>query len=212
MFSSRDRPAKPSKHVNNTSLSNGISSPGKQASEAPHTEAVASANAQRVVENSRPKNVRTPSHHTMKNDTYGNTGSLNADITILVKSTTEVSTKYETQFKTMAHVQELTGDSVESVLDFIAADRLRRVPHRGSRWDRILRLAEHFAIRISLFQDAVGTMFSNSEEAARMIFASCRALLKAGQPNLRPCFMLTIFRWALARPTFLTQHLGFCSR
>lgn len=178
MFASRDRPAKANKNASEVSLSNGL--PGKQVNEVPHTNGVASTATQQNAEVSRPQNLRTVTHHTAKNDAVDTAQESNPDINILVKSTREVSTKYESQLRTVINIQELTGNSVKSVLDFIAADRLRRVPHSGSRWDRILRLAEHFAIRISLYQDAVGRMFPGSSDAAGMIWGSCGELLKVG--------------------------------
>ena len=104
------------------------------------------------------------------------------EVTILVKATKDVSIKYEKQLGLVVDVQAIYRESIESLLDFIATDRLRRVPHRGSRWDKILRMAEHFAIRISLFQEAVGSMFSKGRETARIIWGSCRALLKVILP------------------------------
>lgn len=187
MFASRDRPPKPSKNASEVSLSNGPSTPAKQANEAPHTNGVNSSAVQQGADISRPKDVRTVSHNTAKIGANGTSRPSNLDISILVKSTTEVTTRYESQLKTVINVQKLIGNSVESVLDFIAADRLRRVPHRGSRWDKILRFAEHFAIRISLYQDAVGNMFPNSSDAARMIWGSSLALLKVGGHLGKPC-------------------------
>ncbi|KAK4696787.1 hypothetical protein P7C71_g1188, partial [Lecanoromycetidae sp. Uapishka_2] len=212
MFASRDRPAKPSKTPSQVSLSNGVPSPGKQAGEAPHTNGVTST-AQQVADTTRPKDVRTVSHHTVKPSANGSDRASSPEISILVKSTTEVSTNYESKLRGVTNVQDLTGGSVESILDFIAADRLRRVPHIGSRWDRILRLAEHFSIRISLYQDAVGTMFSNSSDAARMIWGSCRALLKMGpkQSDILEAVFSVLFKMSLEIPIFLRHRQSFAA-
>ena len=112
------------------------------------------------------------------NGTKGMSRKETSEVTILVKSTEQVSFQYDSQLGSLVNVREIYGKSLESLLDFIATDRLRRVPHQGSRWDNILRMAEHFAIRISLYQEAVGGMFSRSSEAARMIWGSCWALLQ----------------------------------
>ena len=122
----------------------------------------------------KPETIRVPT----TNGTKGMGHTETSEVNILVKYTDEVSSKYESQLTSLVNVREIYGESLESLLDFIAIDRLRRVPHRGSRWDKILRMAEHFAIRISLYQEAVGGMFSKSSEAARMIWGSCWALLQ----------------------------------
>lgn len=68
--------------------------------------------------------------------------------------------------------------SMKSFFDFVANDRLRRMPHKGSRWDKILRWAEYFAAQVSLYHESVGPFVSNSEETAQLLWASCRILLQ----------------------------------
>ncbi len=68
--------------------------------------------------------------------------------------------------------------SMKSFYDFVAKDRLRRMPHKGSRWDKILRWAEYFAAQVSLYQESVGRFVPNSEETAVLLWASCRILLQ----------------------------------
>ena len=143
----------------------------------------------------KPETIRVPS----TNGTKGTSHKATSEVTILVKSTEEVSSQYESQLGSVVNVKEIYGKSLESLLDFIATDRLRRVPHRGSRWDKILRMAEHFAIRISLYQEAVGGMFSKSSEAARMIWGSCWALLQVSL-LLASWKVLPIDRYQLGPP------------
>ncbi len=147
--------------------------PTSQQQQAPSTAPKQQAAAPQTKE-AKPETIRVPT----TNGTNGMSHTESSEVNILVKYTEEVSSQYESQLSSLVNVREIYGESLESLLDFIATDRLRRVPHRGSRWDKILRMAEHFAIRISLYQEAVGGMFSKSSEAARMIWGSCRALLQ----------------------------------
>ena len=136
-----------------------------------------------------------------------------SEVSILVKSTDEVSSKYQSQLSSVVNVQNLYSETLESFLDFIATDRLRRVPHQGSRWDKILRLAEHFAIRISHYEEAVRGMFSKSEEAAHIIWGSCRVLLQVrSYTSYQAIALLTISRWVLTVRISWKQHLASCSR
>ena len=68
--------------------------------------------------------------------------------------------------------------SIRSFFDFVANYRLRRMPHKGSRWDKILRWAEYFAAQVSLYHESVRGFVTNSEETAQLLWASCRILLE----------------------------------
>ena len=206
MFSSRDRPVKTGNKAADTPPSNSIpATPVRQRSDAsqangvpstPPKQAATSTPSQQPATQQQPatptpqqQQAAAPQTKEAKpetinipttNGTKGMSHKETSEVTILVKSTEEVSSQYESQLGSVVNVREIYGKSLESLLDFIATDRLRRVPHQGSRWDNILRMAEHFAIRISLYQEAVGGMFSKSSEAARMIWGSCWALLQVG--------------------------------
>lgn len=71
--------------------------------------------------------------------------------------------------------------SMKSFFDFVANDRLRRMPHKGSRWDKILRWAEYFAAQVSLYHDSVRPFIRNSKETAQLLWASCRILLQVSK-------------------------------
>ena len=51
------------------------------------------------------------------------------------------------------------------------------MPHRGSRWDKVLKWAEFFAIQMSGYEDAVRSFVPDSIEAAKLIWVACRVLL-----------------------------------
>ncbi|KAL1627735.1 hypothetical protein SLS56_006184 [Neofusicoccum ribis] len=72
------------------------------------------------------------------------------------------------------------GITIESFLGFIGAERLRRMPPKGSRWDKILKWAEYFATSLSLFEEAVETFVASSQEAVELIFAALQILLQLG--------------------------------
>ena len=71
--------------------------------------------------------------------------------------------------------------SMKSFFDFVANDRLRRMPHRGSRWDKILRWAEYFSAQVFVYHDVVGSFVPNSQEAAQLLWTSCRILLQVSE-------------------------------
>lgn len=104
--------------------------------------------------------------------------------TVVRKTTTErpirITSKYYEQLLILTDGVPSKPESLDSFLDFVASDRLRRVPHRGSRWDKILRWAEYFAIQVSILHESVGTFVPNSTEAAQLIWQSCQILLQVG--------------------------------
>ncbi|KAK7743825.1 hypothetical protein SLS53_003844 [Cytospora paraplurivora] len=75
------------------------------------------------------------------------------------------------------------GVSSEDLLGFIAAERLRRMPARGSRWDKILKWAEDFAKKLSLFEVTGDQFIPSSNEAVELILASIQILLLLGPQN-----------------------------
>lgn len=104
--------------------------------------------------------------------------------TAVRNSTTErhirFTSKYQEELLILTNGLPSKTESLDSFLDFVASDRLRRVPHRGSRWDKILRWAEYFAIQVSILHESVGPFAPNSTEAARLIWQSCQTLLQVG--------------------------------
>ncbi|KAI3394758.1 hypothetical protein diail_2227, partial [Diaporthe ilicicola] len=75
------------------------------------------------------------------------------------------------------------GVSSENLFGFIANERLRRMPARGSRWDKILKWAEDFAKKLSLFEVADENFIPSSKEAVELILASIQLLLLLGPQN-----------------------------
>lgn len=192
-----DRPATPQ--------SNGGSTPVKQNADAPHADSAASTPSKQTSATPQPNVSRsTSSHIASTNGTSGTSSTSSSqasDISILAKSTDDVYNKYQKQLNSMVNLQNLYSESLESFLDFIAADRLRRVPHQGSRWDKILRMAEHTAIRIAHYQEAVEGIFAKSKEAAHIIWGSCRVLIQVSLPTSRALTLLTSSRWVLNMPS-----------
>lgn len=86
--------------------------------------------------------------------------------------------RYQDEFRRINQDALTATTSIKSFFDFVANDRLRRMPHRGSRWDKILRWAEYFAAQVSLYHESVGRFVPNSEETAQLLWTSCRILLQ----------------------------------
>ena len=70
------------------------------------------------------------------------------------------------------------GILLDDLLSHIAAERLARMPHSGSSWDRTLRDAESFAVHISQFHIFVKGFLTQSSIAAELIWANSRLLLE----------------------------------
>ena len=222
MFASRDRGSvRSAKNAGDrpaTPQSNGVPTLVKLNTDAAHANEAAStppkqAGATPQPIGSRPASSRVASTNGGAIVTTSTSLSETSEVSILVKSTDEVSSKYQSQLSSVVNVQNLYSETLESFLDFIATDRLRRVPHQGSRWDKILRLAEHFAIRISHYEEAVRGMFSKSEKAAHIIWGSCRVLLQVrSHTSYQAVALLTISRWVPTVRISWKQHLASCSR
>ena len=57
------------------------------------------------------------------------------------------------------------------------------MPHRGSRWDKVLKWAEFFALQISGYVKAVEAFVPQSFMAAKLIWAASHTLLEVSLPD-----------------------------
>lgn len=95
--------------------------------------------------------------------------------------------KLEADLKGSKEAELAEGVSSELLLIFISNERLRRMPARGSRWDKILKWAEDFAKKLSLFEVTDESFIPSSKEAVELICASIQLLLLVGhQPFSHP--------------------------
>jgi hypothetical protein len=80
----------------------------------------------------------------------------------------------------LTHVDEHYIDSmtVESFLEYIETERLTYMPRQGSRWDKVLKWAEFFALQISGYEKRVESFVPDSKSAAKLILAACRVLIE----------------------------------
>lgn len=72
----------------------------------------------------------------------------------------------------------LTTVDVGIVLDYIAAERLRCMPHSGSRYDKVLRWAELFVLHVAAFAQNASDVVASSQEATQKIWGSALLLLQ----------------------------------
>ncbi|KAI9744104.1 MAG: hypothetical protein M1818_002256 [Claussenomyces sp. TS43310] len=103
-------------------------------------------------------------------------------VTALEEIVVTSRTKFISDFD---HVHEHTfeSSSLEDFLDYIEQERLAHMPHRGSKWDKVLKWAEFFALQISAYQRAVEPFVLQSKAAAKLIWTASRILLELGPGN-----------------------------
>lgn len=77
----------------------------------------------------------------------------------------------------------LSTPDVGAVLDYIAAERLRCMPHSGSRYDKVLRWAEIFVLHVGGFAQTSSDAVAGSLEATQQIWGSVLLLLQVSQQN-----------------------------
>ena len=70
------------------------------------------------------------------------------------------------------------GATLDGLLAHIAAERLARMPHNGSQWDKTLKDAESFAVHVSQYNRFVEDFLPQSSMAAELIWANARILLE----------------------------------
>lgn len=98
-------------------------------------------------------------------------------ITVLRDTVIEIERRFITEFR---HVDEhyIEGITIGGFLDHIEQERLTHMPHQGSKWDRVLKWAEFFALQVSAYERAVSTFVPDSKLASKLIWTASRVLLE----------------------------------
>jgi len=106
--------------------------------------------------------------------------SQDEQITVLRETVIATRAKFITE---CSYVNEQYIDSmaIEGFLDYIERQRLTYMPHRGSRWDKVLKWAEFFALQISGCARAVGSFIPDSMDAAKLVLAASCVLLEVSK-------------------------------
>ena len=112
-------------------------------------------------------------------------------------STTEIHVLRESTSVTVIQCKKELGSQADdvlsgtptfdSLLDFIATERLRSMPHKGSKWDEVLKWAESFARNVDMYSHSVSSFLVCSWESARLIWGSCRFLLQVSPLGALNC-------------------------
>ena len=66
---------------------------------------------------------------------------------------------------------------IDTFMEYISSERLTNMPHRGGRWDKVLKSAEYFALQLAAYQELVHKFGRDSELALRFALGCCRLLL-----------------------------------
>lgn len=99
-------------------------------------------------------------------------------VTVLREITSKVTASCRRELGSSSADALEEATEVGVVLDYIATERLRCMPHAGSRYDKVLRWAESFAAQIHSLSHSVSEFVMCSAEAARSIWGSCLLLLQ----------------------------------
>ena len=67
--------------------------------------------------------------------------------------------------------------NIDAFMEYISSERLTNMPHRGSRWDKVLKSAEYFALQLAAYQELVHKFARDSQQALHFALGCCRLLL-----------------------------------
>ncbi|MCJ1395329.1 hypothetical protein MMC18_008490 [Xylographa bjoerkii] len=103
--------------------------------------------------------------------------SSDQQITVLHETVLSTWAKFIEEFN---HVDEhyISSTTISGFLKYIERERLTSMPHRGSRWDKVLKWAEFFALQVSGYSKVVEPFVPDSKDATKLILAACRVLLE----------------------------------
>ncbi|EME41438.1 hypothetical protein DOTSEDRAFT_46432 [Dothistroma septosporum NZE10] len=97
---------------------------------------------------------------------------------------TAIALKRKSASELGAGVSE-TADKVSfiNLVEWIRAERLSSLPHKGSRWDTVLIRALYFAERLHGFETTLKGHAADSDAAAQLGYGHARLLLELGHEN-----------------------------
>ncbi|KAF2727980.1 hypothetical protein EJ04DRAFT_450238 [Polyplosphaeria fusca] len=79
--------------------------------------------------------------------------------------------------------QDIADMSFVNFLEWIRTERLTTLPHKGSRWDKVLIRALYFAEQLHNFESAIQGFAVDSGAAAALGYGHARLLLELGHEN-----------------------------
>lgn len=78
--------------------------------------------------------------------------------------------------------QNISDVSYVNFLEWIRAERLTTLPHKGSRWDKVLIRALYFAEQLHKFDQAIQGFALDAQSAAAVGYGHARLLLEVRKP------------------------------
>lgn len=69
------------------------------------------------------------------------------------------------------------SQNIDQFLDYVAAHRLKHMPHKGGKWDKILLQSVSLTSTVHHYEEAVSETLLESKQAAAIIYACIHALL-----------------------------------
>ncbi|KAF2812543.1 uncharacterized protein BDZ99DRAFT_413339 [Mytilinidion resinicola] len=101
-------------------------------------------------------------------------------VSVLRESMIKTSTMLRTRLGGSSNVMFESSQTAEDFMEALENERLRHMPHDGSKWDAVLRWAESIGGHVLVFHEAVQDFMMQSEDATRLIWGSCSRLDGAG--------------------------------
>ncbi|KXG54591.1 uncharacterized protein PGRI_077350 [Penicillium griseofulvum] len=100
-------------------------------------------------------------------------------VTVLQEKVQAVSQRCKTQLGLSSGAISKRSPNVDAFFDAIAAERLRWMPHDGSRLDCSLRWASRLAYAVDALRQSVGAFAPAANDAATLIWGFCILLLES---------------------------------
>ena len=111
-------------------------------------------------------------------DENGEMVQTKAKTQVLREHATSVHAQWKREFRSKSEDILTAVPTCYAFFDFIATERLRSVPHKGSKWDRVLKFAESYGSRVDVYANVIRDYVPHSWESAKLVWGSCQALLQ----------------------------------
>lgn len=75
-------------------------------------------------------------------------------------------------------MNDSVSQSIDQFLDYVATHRLKHMPHKGSKWDKVLQQSVSLSSQVHRYEEAVTDTLLDSSQAASLIYACLHTLLE----------------------------------
>lgn len=134
--------------------------------------------------------------HTEQKPAFNSHGSKTHKLPVLRDATQRAVGIYRARLGSASEQFLTSCQTVETFFDVLAGIRLRQMPHSSSRWDKVLKWAEFFALQVQGCSEEASLFEDYAEKASCIIWASMLSMLQVfSRFHILTALLTLLYSW-----------------